>query len=43
MSTIQKTMLLTGASRGIGHATVRFFSERHWEIITCSRDAPPDE
>jgi len=35
--------LLTGASRGIGHSTVSFFSERNWEIITCSRDAPPEE
>ena len=35
--------MLTGASRGIGHSTVSFFSERNWEIITCSRDAPPKE
>ena len=35
--------MLTGASRGIGHSTVSFFSERNWEIITCSRDAPPEE
>ena len=32
-----KTMVLTGASRGIGHATVRRFSETGWRIITCSR------
>jgi NAD(P)-dependent dehydrogenase (short-subunit alcohol dehydrogenase family) len=32
-----KTMVLTGASRGIGHATVRRFSEAGWRIITCSR------
>ena len=43
METPQKTLLLTGASRGIGHATVSFFSERNWKIITCSRESPPDE
>src|ERR1700689_3403846 len=31
------TMVLTGASRGIGHATVKLFSEAGWRIITCSR------
>jgi hypothetical protein len=33
----QRTMVLTGASRGIGHATVKLFSEAGWRIITCSR------
>lgn len=33
----QKTLLLTGASRGIGHATVRKFSSQGWRVITCSR------
>jgi NAD(P)-dependent dehydrogenase (short-subunit alcohol dehydrogenase family) len=33
----QKTMVLTGASRGIGHATVKLFSESGWRIFTCSR------
>ncbi|MFD0980394.1 SDR family NAD(P)-dependent oxidoreductase [Tropicimonas aquimaris] len=33
----QKTLLLTGASRGIGHATVRKFSAEGWRVITCSR------
>jgi NAD(P)-dependent dehydrogenase (short-subunit alcohol dehydrogenase family) len=38
-----KTLLLTGASRGIGHATVRRFSEAGWRIITTSReDVPAD-
>ena len=32
-----KTMVLTGASRGIGHATVKLFSAAGWRIITCSR------
>ncbi|NOX72317.1 MAG: SDR family oxidoreductase [Alphaproteobacteria bacterium] len=33
----QRTMLLTGASRGIGHATVKYFSDRNWRGLTCSR------
>ena len=32
-----KYMLLTGASRGIGHATVKVFQEQGWEILTVSR------
>jgi len=36
-------MILTGASRGIGHATVKRFSDEGWRVITCSRDAVPDE
>jgi NAD(P)-dependent dehydrogenase (short-subunit alcohol dehydrogenase family) len=43
MSEERKTLLLTGASRGIGHATVKRFSEAGWRIITCSREAPPPE
>jgi NAD(P)-dependent dehydrogenase (short-subunit alcohol dehydrogenase family) len=39
----RKTLLLTGASRGIGHATVRRFSEAEWRIITSSRDEVPPE
>jgi len=35
----QKVILLTGASRGIGHATVRKFSEEKWRVLTCSRQA----
>ena len=37
--TEQRVILLTGASRGIGHATVRKFSEEKWRVITCSRQA----
>ena len=37
-----KCVVLTGASRGIGHATVKRFSDEGWRIITCSRDAVPD-
>ncbi|MEM9221622.1 MAG: SDR family oxidoreductase [Pseudomonadota bacterium] len=33
----RKTLVLTGASRGIGHATVKRFSTAGWRIITCSR------
>ncbi len=33
----QKTIVLTGASRGIGHATVKRFSAGGWRVLTCSR------
>lgn len=33
----QRTLLLTGASRGIGHATVKRFAAAGWRVITCSR------
>ena len=42
MSNPPKTVVLTGASRGIGHATVMRFSREGWRIITCSRDEVPD-
>jgi NAD(P)-dependent dehydrogenase (short-subunit alcohol dehydrogenase family) len=32
-----KTLLLTGASRGIGHATVKRFGMEGWRVLTCSR------
>ncbi|MDH2327386.1 SDR family NAD(P)-dependent oxidoreductase [Cereibacter sp. SYSU M97828] len=35
----EKTLLLTGASRGIGHATVKRFSSEGWRVLTCSRQA----
>jgi NAD(P)-dependent dehydrogenase (short-subunit alcohol dehydrogenase family) len=38
----RRTMLLTGASRGIGHATVKRFSAAGWRVITCSRNAFPE-
>ncbi len=38
-STPRKTLVLTGASRGIGHATVKRFSREGWRVITCSRQA----
>ncbi|WP_181700345.1 SDR family NAD(P)-dependent oxidoreductase [Chthonobacter albigriseus] len=33
----RRTLVLTGASRGIGHATVKRFSAAGWRVITCSR------
>lgn len=33
----KKTIVLTGASRGIGHATVKRFSSEGYRVITCSR------
>jgi len=38
----RKTVIITGASRGIGHYTARCFLERGWKIITCSRDDTPE-
>ena len=39
----RKTVVLSGSSRGIGHATVQRFSGEGWRVITCSREAIPDE
>jgi NAD(P)-dependent dehydrogenase (short-subunit alcohol dehydrogenase family) len=38
----RRTLLLTGASRGIGHATVKRFSAAGWRVITCSRHPFPE-
>ena len=35
--TRQKTVVLTGASREIGHATVKRFSCEGWRVLTCLR------
>ena len=35
----KKIVVLTGASRGIGHATVKRFGAEGWRVITCSRNA----
>ena len=35
----QRTLVLTGASQGIGHATAKLFEENGWRVITCSRRA----
>jgi NAD(P)-dependent dehydrogenase (short-subunit alcohol dehydrogenase family) len=39
----KRTLILTGASRGIGHATVKRFSSAGWRVITCSRHAFPED
>jgi NAD(P)-dependent dehydrogenase (short-subunit alcohol dehydrogenase family) len=39
----RRTMLLTGASRGIGHATVIRFSAAGWRVLTCSRHPFPEQ
>lgn len=36
-------MLLTGASRGIGHATVKLFQQHGWRILTVSRQPFSEE
>ena len=36
-------LVLTGASRGIGHATVKKFSGAGWRVITCSRQSFSDK
>src|SRR3954466_11651628 len=38
----RRTLLLTGASRGIGHATVKRFSAAGWRVITCSPHPFPE-
>ncbi len=39
----RKILLLTGASRGIGHATVKRFSSAGWRVISCSRQPFPED
>ena len=39
----RRTLLLTGASRGIGHATVKRFSAAGWRVITVSRQPFPEQ
>ena len=39
----KRTLLLTGASRGIDHATVIRFSSAGWRVITCSRHPFPEQ
>ena len=42
MDKSKRTVVLTGASRGIGHATVKRFSSEKRHIITCSREDTPE-
>jgi NAD(P)-dependent dehydrogenase (short-subunit alcohol dehydrogenase family) len=37
------TVFITGASRGIGHATAKYFVDQGWRAITCSRDKVPPQ
>jgi NAD(P)-dependent dehydrogenase (short-subunit alcohol dehydrogenase family) len=39
MEAYRRILVLTGASRGIGHATARAFSDAGWRVITISRHA----
>ncbi len=39
----RRTLVLTGASRGIGHATVKRFAAEGWRVLTCSREDVPAE
>lgn len=39
----RRTLILTGASRGIGHAAVKRFSSAGWRVITCSRHGFPED
>ena len=43
MSLSGKTLFITGASRGIGHATAKYFVRQGWRAITCSRDEVPPQ
>ena len=38
----RRILILTGASRGIGHATVKRFSSAGWRVISCSRHPFPE-
>lgn len=43
MTEERRYMLLTGASRGIGHATVKLFQAKGWRILTVSRQPFSEE
>lgn len=43
MSEAVRTVIITGASRGIGHVTARRFLAEGWRVITCARAAIPEE
>ena len=43
MSIAPKTVIITGASRGIGHVTARRFLAEGWRVITCARAAVTEE
>lgn len=37
----RKIVVVTGASRGIGHTTVKHFAREGWQVFTCSRTSCP--
>jgi len=39
----RKILVVTGASRGIGHATVQRFAASGWRVISCSRHPFPEQ
>ncbi len=43
MTAPPRTLVLTGASRGIGHAAVKRFAVEGWRVVTCSREDVPAE
>jgi NAD(P)-dependent dehydrogenase (short-subunit alcohol dehydrogenase family) len=43
MSEQRRTVFITGASRGIGHATAAYFVRQGWRAITCSREEVPPQ
>lgn len=43
MNSSVKTAIVTGASRGIGHAVALRFRSLGWRVITVSRGSPPNE
>ena len=38
-----RTVIVTGASRGIGHQTVIRFVDEGWRVVSCSRDNIPED
>lgn len=42
MAEEQRTIVITGGSRGIGHATSKKFWNAGWRVITCSRHPFPE-
>ena len=41
MNAANRTVILTGASQGIGHATVARFMREGWRVISCARQDIP--
>jgi len=43
MKNTRKTVIVTGAGRGIGHATATLFIDKGWRVITCSQKNIPEQ